>query len=80
MKSNILKGKKAAYYTLGCKLNFAETSTLGLLLKELGVETAAKGEPADICIINTCTVTEVADSKDRQMIHKQHAITVRQDT
>lgn len=70
VKSNILKGKKAAYYTLGCKLNFAETSTLGLLLKELGVETAAKGVPADICIINTCTVTEVADSKDRQMIHK----------
>lgn len=70
MNSDVLRGKKAAYYTLGCKLNFAETSTLGLLLKELGVETAAKGEPADICIINTCTVTEVADSKDRQMIHR----------
>lgn len=65
-----LKGKKASYFTLGCKLNFAETSTFGEQLKALGVETAAKGEVADICIINTCSVTEVADSKGRQLIHK----------
>lgn len=67
---NLLDGKKAQYYTLGCKLNFAETSTLELLLKDLGVKTAVKGEKADICIINTCTVTATADSKDRQLIHK----------
>ncbi|MCF0207902.1 MAG: tRNA (N(6)-L-threonylcarbamoyladenosine(37)-C(2))-methylthiotransferase MtaB, partial [Bacteroidaceae bacterium] len=59
-------GKKAAYYTLGCKLNFAETSTFGEMLSALGVTTAEKGEKADICLINTCSVTEVADRKCRQ--------------
>lgn len=64
------QGKKAAYYTLGCKLNFSETSTFGQLLSEMGVTTAEKDECADICIINTCSVTAVADSKCRQAIHK----------
>lgn len=67
---NDLAGKKAAYFTLGCKLNFAETSSIGEELKRAGVSTAAKGEVADICIVNTCSVTEVADSKCRQAIHK----------
>ena len=40
------QGKKAAYYTLGCKLNFSETSTFGKMLQEMGVVTAAKGEKA----------------------------------
>ena len=65
-----LRGKKAAYFTLGCKLNFAETSTVGKQLKEAGVETVARGEVADICIVNTCSVTEVADAKCRQAISK----------
>ena len=63
------------YYTLGCKLNFAETSTIGQMLREAGVRTARKGEKADICVVNTCSVTEVADKKCRQAIHrlvKQH--------
>ena len=64
------QGKKAAYYTLGCKLNFSETSTFGKLLQEMGVRTAQKGEQADICLINTCSVTEVADRKCRQAIHR----------
>ena len=64
------KGKKAAYFTLGCKLNFAETSSVGKQLKEAGVETVSKGEVADICIVNTCSVTEVADAKCRQAISK----------
>ncbi|MBR6170576.1 MAG: tRNA (N(6)-L-threonylcarbamoyladenosine(37)-C(2))-methylthiotransferase MtaB [Bacteroidaceae bacterium] len=64
------KGKKAAYFTLGCKLNFAETSTVGKQLKEAGLETVGRGEVADICIINTCSVTEVADAKCRQAISK----------
>ena len=64
------KGKKAAYFTLGCKLNFAETSTVGKQLREAGVETVGKGEVADICIVNTCSVTEVADAKCRQAISK----------
>ena len=61
---------KAAYFTLGCKLNFAETSTLGQQLREAGVRTAQKGEVADVCIVNTCSVTEVADQKCRQAIHR----------
>ena len=58
--TSAFQGKKAAYYTLGCKLNFSETSTFGKTLADMGVITAAKGEQADICLINTCSVTEVA--------------------
>ncbi len=68
--SSAFQGKKAAYYTLGCKLNFSETSTFGKMLSEMGVVAAEKGENADICIINTCSVTEVADHKCRQAIHR----------
>ena len=68
--SSAFQGKKAAYYTLGCKLNFSETSTFGKMLSEMGVQTAQKGEEADICLINTCSVTEVADHKCRQAIHR----------
>ena len=60
--TSILQGKKAAYFTLGCKLNFAETSTIGQELTKYGVLKAEKGEQADICIVNTCSVTEVAES------------------
>ena len=73
--TSIFQDKTAVYYTLGCKLNFSETSTIGKTLKEAGVRTARKGEKADICVINTCSVTEVADKKRRQAIHrfrKQH--------
>ncbi|MBQ9294489.1 MAG: tRNA (N(6)-L-threonylcarbamoyladenosine(37)-C(2))-methylthiotransferase MtaB [Bacteroidaceae bacterium] len=69
---NTLIGKKAVYYTLGCKLNFAETSTIQKQLEAAGVGTAQNGEAADICIVNTCSVTEVADSKSRQAISKLH--------
>ena len=68
--TSAFQGKTAAYYTLGCKLNFSETSTFGKMLQELGVRTAQKGERADICLINTCSVTEVADKKCRQQIHR----------
>lgn len=68
--SSAFQGKTAAYYTLGCKLNFSETSTFGRMLQDMGVRTADKGERADICIINTCSVTEVADHKCRQAIHR----------
>ena len=60
----------AAYYTLGCKLNFAETSTIGRMLEERGIRRARNGEPVDICIINTCSVTELADKKCRQTIRR----------
>ena len=76
MNSNLpLAGKKAVYFTLGCKLNFSETSTVASRLEALGVSRAGKGEIADLCYVNTCSVTEVADHKCRQAIHrliKQH--------
>lgn len=65
-----MEDRKAVYYTLGCKLNFAETSSIGESLKARGIRTARKGEMADVCVINTCSVTEVADSKCRQAIHR----------
>ena len=73
--TTVFQDKKAVYYTLGCKLNFSETSTIGKMLKDVGVRTVRKGEKADICVINTCSVTEIADKKCRQAIHrltKQH--------
>ena len=68
--TSIFQGKKASYYTLGCKLNFSETSTFGRMLHDLGVQTTQKGEVADLCIINTCSVTDVADHKCRQIINR----------
>lgn len=70
MDKNILDGKSASFYTLGCKLNFSETSTVMRQLIEAGAHKAVKGEKADICVINTCSVTEVADRKCRQAIHR----------
>ena len=73
--TTVFQDKTAVYYTLGCKLNFSETSTIGKILREAGVRTARKGEKADLCIVNTCSVTEMADKKCRQAIHrlvKQH--------
>ncbi len=73
--NTIFENKRAAYYTLGCKLNFAETSTIGKLLAEQGIRKVRPGEKADICVINTCSVTELADKKCRQAIRrigKQH--------
>ena len=64
------QGKKARFYTLGCKLNFSETSTFARTLYNMGVREAKKDEQADICLINTCSVTEVADHKCRQIIHR----------
>ncbi|MCD7971285.1 MAG: tRNA (N(6)-L-threonylcarbamoyladenosine(37)-C(2))-methylthiotransferase MtaB [Candidatus Azobacteroides sp.] len=69
---SIFENKTAAYYTLGCKLNFAETSAMGKLLEEQGIRKVTKGEQADICIVNTCSVTDLADKKCRQAIRKIH--------
>lgn len=68
--SSVFQGKVAVYYTLGCKLNFSETSTFAQMLGDMGVRIAESGEVADICIINTCSVTDVADHKCRQAIHR----------
>lgn len=60
------------FYTLGCKLNFAESSHLARQLSGMGYTSAKNGEVPDICIVNTCTVTDHADKKARQLIHKLH--------
>lgn len=68
--ASVFQNKTAAYYTLGCKLNFAETSSIGQLLEAQGIRKARAGETADICIVNTCSVTELADKKCRQAIRR----------
>ena len=69
-EANCLDGKCAVFVTLGCKLNFAETSALCDRLQAQGVRRARPGEAADICIVNTCTVTETSNHKSRQAIHR----------
>ncbi len=68
--TTLFENKTAVYYTLGCKLNFAETSTIGRQLTEAGIAKAQKGQQADVCVINTCSVTDLADKKSRQAIRK----------
>lgn len=62
--------KKAAFHTLGCKVNTYETEVMKSQLKEQGYEIVSFHEEADVYIINTCTVTNIADQKSRQMLHK----------
>lgn len=63
-------GNKVAFYTLGCKLNFSETATIARQFEEGGFIRARRGEAADICVINTCSVTEHADKKCRNIVRK----------
>lgn len=63
---------KAMYHTFGCKLNFAETSTVARMLAERGVVRAGAGECPDVIVVNTCSVTEEADKKCRQTIRSFH--------
>lgn len=65
--SNILK---ASYHTLGCKLNFSETSAIGMQLSRRGIIKANSDETPDIVVVNTCSVTEVADKKGRSLIRR----------
>jgi threonylcarbamoyladenosine tRNA methylthiotransferase MtaB len=62
--------QRAAFYTLGCKLNFAETSTLARALQEEGYARVSFDERADIYVINTCSVTENADKECKQVVKK----------
>lgn len=64
------KNLKAAFHTLGCKLNFSETSAIGKVLSERGVTRAARGDSPDIIVVNTCSVTETADKKGHQLIRR----------
>ncbi len=62
--------KRVAFYTLGCKLNFSETSTIARQFAEMGYERVSPESEADVYVINTCSVTEHADKKCRQTIRK----------
>ena len=62
--------KKVAFYTLGCKLNFSETSAIGRLFTESGFEIVSFTDPADIYLINTCSVTDHADKKCRKVVQE----------
>jgi threonylcarbamoyladenosine tRNA methylthiotransferase MtaB len=64
------KGKKAAFYTLGCKLNFSETSTIAASFEELGFLRVDFEEKADVYVINTCSVTNQSDRTSRNIIRK----------
>ena len=69
----MFENKSVAYYTLGCRLNFAESSTLAARLEQLGFKRVKSGAPeggADLLVVNTCAVTEQATAKCRQQIRK----------
>ena len=63
---------KALFHTFGCKLNFAETSTVARMLAEEGITRVGPGDTPDVIVINTCSVTELADKKCRQAIRSFH--------
>ena len=66
----MLNGKKVAYYTLGCKLNFSETSTISRQLDDIGFIKTNFDNKADLYVINTCSVTENANKECRRIIRK----------
>ena len=66
--SNYIRMKKVAFYTLGCKLNFSETSTIGRLFTDAGYAVVDFTDAADVYVINTCSVTEHADKKCRKVV------------
>jgi len=66
--------KKVAFYTLGCKLNFSETSTIGRMLEAQGYQRVEFNQQPDIFIINTCSVTDNADKKCRKIVREAQKI------
>ena len=65
-----IQPKTVAFHTLGCKLNFAETSTIARQLTDAGYQKVNFDEPAQVYIINTCSVTENADKECRQLVRR----------
>lgn len=70
--NNTFNNKTALFHTFGCKLNFAETSTVARMLAEKGIRRVSSGEIPDLIVVNTCSVTELADKKCRQAIRSFH--------
>ncbi len=69
-KDCIMTKRRAAFHNLGCKVNAYETEAMRRQLIEGGYEIVPEGEAADVYIVNTCTVTNIADQKSRQMLHR----------
>ena len=69
-KGEMNVSKKVAFYTLGCRLNFSETGELAKGFHQRGYDIVPFGERADVVFINTCTVTDDADSSCRRLIRK----------
>ena len=67
---NQIQNKKVAFLTLGCKVNSYETEAMQQLFVDAGATVVNFSDPADIYVVNTCTVTNIADRKSRQMLHK----------
>ena len=67
-------GKKVAFHTLGCKLNFSETSTIARLFEQEGFTKVTFADPADVYVINTCSVTENADKECKQIVKNALAV------
>lgn len=65
-----LRGVRAVYTTFGCKLNFAETATIAGQLEALGAMGVQEGEQVELCVVNSCAVTQVAEQKCRQAVHR----------
>ena len=66
--------KKVSFYTLGCKLNFSETSTIARLFEDAGFAKVEFEETPDVYVINTCSVTENADKKCKQLVKRAQKI------
>lgn len=69
----ISQDKTAAFHTLGCKLNFAETSTIARQLKDIGYKKVSFSDPADVYVINTCSVTSSADKECKTIVHRANS-------
>lgn len=74
LRRNYLKMKKVAFYTLGCKLNFSETSSISRMFEDKGYRKVDFNQSPDIFIINTCSVTENADKKCRKIVREAQGI------
>jgi tRNA A37 methylthiotransferase MiaB len=66
------RGRRVSFHTLGCKLNFSESSTLAREFEQNGYVRVGSERDADVCVINSCSVTEHADKKCRNLVRKIH--------
>ena len=70
-----MEKRRVSFHTLGCKLNFSESSTIARSFEEGGFVRVGSDDEADICVINSCSVTAVSDQKSRQALPTRNAAT-----